>query len=135
MKKVVSYIKPKIFVAENVNGLRIPINSSKKSALEHILEEFRSSGYNVSYKLLNAKNFGVPQDRKRVIIIGIRNDIKADIMFPEETHDETNLVTSKQAIDDLWDKIGNEKIFNHGEKDYSRAKFYKGKKDARKQKN
>lgn len=128
MKKVVSYIKPKIFVAENVNGLRIPINGSKKSALEHILEEFRSSGYNVSYKLLNAKNFGVPQDRKRVIIIGIRNDIKADIMFPEEILDETNLVTSKRAIDDLWNKIGNKKIFNHGEKDYSRAKFYKGKK-------
>lgn len=128
MKKVVELIKPKIFVAENVNGLRIPINGSPKTALEHILEEFKDCGYNVSYKLLNAKNFGVPQDRKRVIIIGIRNDIKADIMFPKKTNDETNLVTSKQAIDDLWDKIGDEKIFNHGEKDYSKAKFYKGKK-------
>ena len=128
MKKVVELIKPKIFVAENVNGLRIPINGSKKSALEHMLKEFRSSGYNVACKLLNAKNFGVPQDRKRIIIIGTRNDIKTGIMFPEETHDETNLVTSKQAIDDLWNKIGNEKVFNHGEKDYSKAKFYKGKK-------
>lgn len=64
--------KPKCFIAENVKGI---LSANEKNAFPLIIKEFEDSGYNVSYALLNAVNFGVPQKRERVIIVGIRKDI------------------------------------------------------------
>ena len=64
--------KPKYFIAENVKGI---LSANEKNAFPLIIKEFEDSGYNVSYKLLNAVNFGVPQKRERVIIVGIRKDL------------------------------------------------------------
>ena len=64
--------KPKCFIAENVKGI---LSANDKSAFPLIIKEFEDSGYNVSYKLLNAADFGVPQKRERVIIVGIRKDL------------------------------------------------------------
>ncbi len=64
--------KPKCFIAENVKGI---LSANEKNAFPLITKEFEDSGYNVSYKLLNAVNFGVPQKRERVIIVGIRKDL------------------------------------------------------------
>lgn len=64
--------KPKCFIAENVKGI---LSANEKNAFPLIIKEFEDSGYNVSYKLLNAVNFGVPQKRERVIIVGIRQDL------------------------------------------------------------
>lgn len=64
--------KPKCFIAENVKGI---LSANEKNAFPLIIKEFEDSGYNVSYKLLNAVNFGVPQKRERVIIVGIRKDL------------------------------------------------------------
>ncbi len=143
MMKVVEHSNPKVFVAENVDGIRMnkrQKNESEKasldtSALDIILQDFEEIGYRVQYKVLHAADFGIPQTRKRVIIIGVRNDVLSPVFYPAPTHDqnykESKLlpwVTSSEAIDDLWDKIDSPDVLNHTSKDYSRAKFYPGKK-------
>lgn len=140
MIKVVRHYKPKFFVAENVDGIR---NSKKgtcetisTSALEIILKEFSEAGYNVQYQVLLAADYGVPQSRKRVIIIGIRKDLgdNFDVYYPQKLYDETGeftgrkWLTAKDGIDDLWDQVNNPMIPNHTIKDISKAKFYPGKK-------
>lgn len=70
--------KPRCFIAENVKGI---LSANKKNAFPLIIKEFEDSGYSVSYKLLNAVNFGVPQKRERVIIVGIRSDLDKTFDF------------------------------------------------------
>lgn len=72
--------KPKFFLAENVSGMLAQRHSN---ALEYIQELFQESGYALSFQLLNASNYGVPQDRKRVFFIGYRNDLNINFEFPE----------------------------------------------------
>ncbi len=129
MKRVVDYSNPQAFIAENVDGLRI-----QKGALLKILDDFKCSGdygYDVKFEVLNSANYGVPQKRKRVIIIGIRKDLNKKILFPQivrfKNSKEKPWMTAKKAIDDLWDKIGDLDIYNHGKRSYSKAKFYPGK--------
>lgn len=130
MKKVIEQLKPIAFVAENVDGIRISKNNTDTSALDIILDDFRNVGYNVVYKALNAADYGVPQNRTRIIIVGIRNDIDKKMIYPIPTYGINNksFRTAKDAIDDLWDKIDKTDIPNHTSKDYSKAKFYPGKK-------
>lgn len=106
--RVLKELSPKVFIFENVKGL---LSMKKGELLQTILELFRSLGYNVKYKVLNAADFGVPQMRERVIIIGTKLDTK--IEFPKPTHynpennelvfDEGLLpfITLSEAIGDL----------------------------------
>ncbi len=71
--------KPKFFVVENVSGMLADIH---KSAVENIIRMFRHSGYKMNIKLLNAVDYGVPQDRKRVFYIGFRQDLDINFEFP-----------------------------------------------------
>ncbi|WMX16485.1 DNA cytosine methyltransferase [Aureispira sp. CCB-E] len=87
--------QPKFFLAENVSGMLLPRHSQ---ALENIKKMFKGAGYELSFKLLNASNYNVPQDRKRVFFIGIRNDLKFEFKFPEITFPKINL---REAIGDL----------------------------------
>ena len=73
--------QPMFFLAENVAGM---LFDRHKDAVDHILETFDEVGYEVSYKLLNAKNFGVPQDRKRVIFVGLHKSLNQKFEFPDE---------------------------------------------------
>ncbi len=125
MKKVIEHCKPLAFVAENVDGIRRTSKGDDASALEIILDDFRSIGYNVAYKALNAADYGVPQNRVRIIIIGVRNDLNKEIKYPAAN--KTPPMTAKEAIDDLWNLIDKTDIKNHTSKDYSKAKFYPGK--------
>ena len=93
--------KPKFFLAENVSGMLLPVH---KQALENIKEMFKDCGYTLSFQLLNASDFGVPQDRKRVFFIGYRNDLGIEFQFPKGTTIE-NKITLKQAIFDLKDTV------------------------------
>ncbi len=70
--KLVRQNKPKAFIGENVKGL---LTMGNGQIIDAIIADFAECGYNVYYKLVNAKNFGVPQDRERVIIIGFRKDL------------------------------------------------------------
>ncbi|SMM97639.1 DNA-cytosine methyltransferase [uncultured Candidatus Thioglobus sp.] len=71
--------KPKFFLAENVSGM---LASRHSEALKNIKTLFSECGYNLSFSLLNAADFGVPQDRKRIFFIGIRNDLSKKFNFP-----------------------------------------------------
>lgn len=130
MKKVISHCNPIAFIAENVDGIRKSSGKNDTTALDIILDDFRSLGYTVVYKVLNAADYGVPQNRIRVIITGIREDMHKTMKYPTPTHGNSSTLawmTAKEAIDDLWDKLDNTTIKNHTTKDYSKAKFYPGK--------
>ena len=101
--------KPAFFVAENVPGI---ISSAHLPEFNKILNKFSSIGYNVSYKLLDAQKYGVPQERKRVVVVGYRKDLNKKFEFPMPTHSSIPtqtisglkikpLVTLKEAIGDL----------------------------------
>lgn len=77
--KVLLAKKPKYSVIENVKGL---INKKNKKSFQQILKDLEDAGYNNYWKVLNAKDFGVPQNRERVFIVSIRKDIKQDFEFP-----------------------------------------------------
>ena len=87
-KQLIRIIKaknPKFFLAENVKGI---LSLSKGKVFEMILNDFKEMGYKVKYKVLNAADYGVPQTRLRVIIIGVRNDIDFEYNYPEPTHSQ-----------------------------------------------
>jgi len=93
--EAVKRIQPKVFVAENVGGLLLKQN---EYSLKKILEDFGLLGYNISYQLYNAADYGVPQTRERVFIVGTRKDLP-DFTPPVFTC--TQHVTAKEAISDL----------------------------------
>lgn len=72
--------QPKCFIAENVKGL---LTANKRSAFPLIMDEFEKSGYDVTYSILNSVEYGVPQKRERVIIVGFRKDLRIKFTFPD----------------------------------------------------
>ena len=96
--------QPEFFIAENVKGL---MSLGNGQVLKQITEDFSASGYEVSAHLVNARDYGVPQSRERVFIIGVRKDIAEKYNFtyrlPEPTHGntKTSFVTLRDAISDL----------------------------------
>lgn len=134
MKRVIDHVKPKMFIAENVDGIRTKKHGTDVTALDQVVEDFRDSGYNVVYKVMKAVDYGVPQTRVRVIIIGKRADLSDDIYYPAPTHSKDGLGglrpyrTTQDGIGDLWDVLDAGTVSNHTSKDYSRAKFYPGSK-------
>lgn len=98
--KFINWYSPKAFVMENVKGL---LSMQKGEVLETILNEFRNAGecgYNVEYKVLRASDYGVPQNRERVILIGFRKDLNIQPVHPEP-YQLDHLVTVDEAIADL----------------------------------
>ena len=83
--RCVKETKPYIFMAENVKGL---ITHNDGKTLNAIIDVFKELGYEISWKLLNSYHYGVPQTRERIIIIGIKNDIKKDFNWPKEIKEE-----------------------------------------------
>ena len=80
--------QPKCFIAENVKGL---LSANNKQAFPLIFQEFENCGYNVKAKLINAVDYGVPQKRERVIIVGIRKDFGVSFDF-------SNLPVQPEAV-------------------------------------
>jgi len=87
--------QPKFFLAENVSGILHP---KHKNAFLNIIKEFENAGYIVSYKLLNTNDYGVPEDRFRVIVIGYHKKLNKKFEFPEP---QKNKPVLKDAIFDL----------------------------------
>lgn len=93
--------KPKFFLAENVSGM---LANRHSDAVKNIVNCFEECGYDVSITLVNAADYGVPQDRKRVFYIGIRKDLNKTFVFPKATTpDMHQKKTMKDAIGDLAD--------------------------------
>ena len=87
--------RPHFFLAENVSGI---LFNRHNNAFQEILQSFAKLGYNVSYGLLNANNYGVPQDRERVIIVGFRVELDTFFSPPRGGSSKPNL---SDAIGDL----------------------------------
>ncbi len=102
--------KPLFFLAENVEGM---LAQRHAEALTNIKKLFKESGYNLSFQLINANNYNVPQDRKRVIFIGYRNDLNLTFEFPQIQNYKPVL---KDAIWDLNDTAipAKEKNYTNG---------------------
>lgn len=105
MCRILKEKQPKCFIAENVKGI---LTANKKSAFPLILKEFEDSGYDVQYRILNSANYGVPQKRERVIIVGFRRDLNIKFDFPENIiNDESKF----EPLEKVVEKSVDEKYF------------------------
>jgi len=101
--RLVDEIRPKAFVIENVPGLVSLFNGQIKDS---IIDKFSEMGYTVCYRILCASDYGVPQNRKRVIFVGLK-----DIAFDFDKIKRKNIVTCEMALSDLptlTDSIGSD---------------------------
>lgn len=99
--RILKELKPKFFLAENVSGM---LANRHSKAVRNIIRLFEESGYDVTLTLVNAKNYGVAEERKRVFYIGFRKDLKINFVFPEgSTKDDSKKLTLRDAIWDLQD--------------------------------
>ncbi|QLB21579.1 DNA (cytosine-5-)-methyltransferase [Vespertiliibacter pulmonis] len=93
--------QPKFFLAENVRGM---LANRHNEAVQNILKMFDECGYDVTLTMVNAKDYGVPQERKRVFYIGFRKDLKINFSFPiGSTTDNKKKISLKDIIWDLKD--------------------------------
>lgn len=91
--RFVKIIKPRVFVLENVAAME---RHDKGKTIKEIVSSFKEIGYDIKYKVLNAVNFGVPQERRRIFIVGTLGENNFE--YPQEIN---KIVTVKDAIDDL----------------------------------
>lgn len=99
--RALAQIKPKAFIVENVSGM---VRTTFAHLLEDQIKKFTDIGYNVQYKVLNAADYGVPQLRKRIFIVGVRNDIDFEYRFPEPIYGidkEKAHVTIRDVLKDM----------------------------------
>lgn len=97
--RILKEFQPKFFLAENVSGM---LANRHNEAVQNILKLFEDAGYNVSLTLVNAKDYGVAEERKRVFYIGFRNDLGINFVFPEgSTTDDSKKITLRDIIWDL----------------------------------
>ena len=106
--RICEYHKPKVIFCENVKGLVI---HDKGRTFKIICKTFEDLGYKVFYKVLNSRNFGVPQNRERIYIVAFRNDIAPEeFVFPNVTDDtkclwdirEENPVPAKYYLSNVY---------------------------------
>lgn len=101
--------KPKFFLIENVKGM---LDDKFKDIFQEFLTLLKSAGYDVSWQLLDAVNYGVPQNRERVFLIGFRKDLNIRYSFPMPTSKEP--ISLYRAIGDIKDEpvkyMGNDSV-------------------------
>ena len=99
--RILKEFQPKFFLAENVSGM---LANRHSEAVQNILNLFDDAGYDVSFTLVNAKDYGVAEERKRVFYIGFRKDLNIDFGFPKgSTKDDDKKITLRDIIWDLQD--------------------------------
>jgi DNA (cytosine-5)-methyltransferase 1 len=120
MVEVVRRLEPAVFIAENVKGL---LSMNDGGAIETIKKDFAELGYNVEYKLFHVADYGVPQNRERVIIVGTSKKRKLPpFVFPKPILTKEKWVSVEKAISDL-ENIEENNFPNHS---WSRAKMFVG---------
>ncbi len=120
--KVLEHFQPKWFLAENVSGLR---SSNEGTAFETILDRMFEAGYNIVPHLYKFEEYGVPQARHRVIIIGTRKDLRVSFKVPAPTH--STPVTSKEALENppIPKEAANQELTKHAQQVIERLKHIK----------
>ena len=111
--------QPKYFLFENVKGF---MSKRFTETREKFVKSWENAGYKVVYKVLNTKDFGIPQNRERVWFVGIRKDINQEFNFPEpfelklrlkdilENEVNEKYFLRREQVDKLFDRIGREKL-------------------------
>lgn len=107
---IIEQVRPKAFVFENVTGLLSAKNSDGEKIIELLHKAFQTIGYSITQQVMNAADYGIPQRRKRVIIVGLQEGV---FEFPKATHSENGetgqrYVSVRDALDDLPDAIPDE---------------------------
>ena len=101
MVRVAKEKQPKVFIAENVKGL---LTLHGGIIISKVIKAFEDAGYVVKHKLIKCVEYGVPQKRERVIIVGVRKDIVGEYQFPEATNKDSwvplSVAVSELAIED-----------------------------------
>ena len=121
--RIIDAKKPKFFLAENVKGIT---SLAKGKVFQMILGDFENLGYVVKYKVMNAADYGVPQTRQRVIIVGVRKDIDFEYIYPVPTHSKEassgipRWVSVSEAMKPIPDPDLPNNMLNH---DYSKYKL------------
>ena len=96
--RLLQELRPKFFLAENVSGM---LADRHGVAVQNILNLFEQSGYDVSLNLVNAKDYGVAEERKRVFYIGFRKDLRIHFRFPKGSTTENSKKLTLRDI--IWD--------------------------------
>lgn len=101
MSRIIEETQPKAFIAENVKGF---YRLKQGYYFNLAYSEFESLGYTLSHQLINSSDFGIPQKRERIFIVGIRKDLKKTYEFPKCTHGDGLKPKAKlsDVIDSLW---------------------------------
>lgn len=99
--RILKEFQPKFFLAENVSGM---LANRHSEAVQNILRLFEEAGYDVSFTMVNAKDYGVAEERKRVFYIGFRRNLKINFGFPRgSTKEDSKKITLRDIIWDLQD--------------------------------
>lgn len=102
MCRILRERQPKCFIAENVKGI---LTANRGEAFPLIIKEFEDSGYKVTYKVIRSVEYGIPQKRERVIIVGFRKDLDVQFEFPCPTTEKAEkYIPLKTVIDDDVDE-------------------------------
>lgn len=109
-KRILKILQPSAFVFENVVGI---LSMDKGNLFKQIQAEFKDLGYSLKYQVLDTVDFGIPQHRERVILVGFKEE--NNFIFPEPTHGEglKPYVTLKDALGDLPELKSGEKKNNY----------------------
>ncbi|MGI0026899.1 MAG: DNA cytosine methyltransferase [Nitrosopumilaceae archaeon] len=107
---MVSILNPKFFLMENVKSMTTMYGGQFK---DHVIQKFSELGYSVQYTILNASDYGVPQNRERVFFFGTKYD--SPFTFPEKTHGENENLQNYESVENwIMDILGKENsIPNH----------------------
>ena len=97
--RIVKEKNPKFFLIENVQGI---LDEKHKDSLDSFMSLLTSAGYRITYKLLNAADYRIPQDRFRVFFVGIRKDLNIEFVFPDSACNTP--ICLRQAIGDIKEK-------------------------------
>lgn len=102
MCRILRERQPKCFIAENVKGI---LTANRREAFPLIIKEFEDSGYKVTYKVIRSVEYGIPQKRERVIIVGFRKDLDIQFEFPCPIIEKAEeYIPLKKVIDDDVDE-------------------------------
>lgn len=104
--KIIENKRPKVVLFENVKGLVSSKHQSGKKLIEVIKEDLESYGYVVNYKVINSSDYGVPQNRQRLILVAVRNDLNKQFEFPPIQEDKSKLTL--RNILDIPENIDNQ---------------------------
>ncbi|MCW2283803.1 DNA (cytosine-5)-methyltransferase 1 [Rhodoblastus acidophilus] len=119
--RALQIIKPKAFIVENVSGMR---RSNFIHLFDSQLKTFAESGYKVVWKVLDAREYGVPQERTRLFFVGIRSDLDVDYEFPNPTHALPGELSPLPPCPTIRDAIGDMDEWPEGEFDAQPFHWY-----------